>query len=63
MKWTWDYSPAKRRAFILDEDGFVVIPPRLSRPVARTLMREHNRILEQAIDACVRSVVEHSKGD
>ena len=46
--------------FSLDEDHFGIIPPRLSRPVARALVREHNRIQEQAVDACVRTVNERT---
>lgn len=54
MKWFPEWSAARKRAWIVDEDGFVVVGPHIdSRDVARALCREHNRIVDMLAQRAV----------
>lgn len=47
--WYWDYSPAKRRAWIVDEEGYTVIDAVLSKETAKEICRAHNMIISDLI--------------
>lgn len=46
-RWLWDWSADRRRAFIVDSEGFLVIGPILSKRDAQALVRKHNQAVER----------------
>jgi hypothetical protein len=46
-KWTYDYSPATRRAGIIDATGYSVVRPCLSGRMAALIVAEHNRTVDR----------------
>lgn len=42
MKWFWDWSPSRKKAWIVDAEGFTIIGPVLSKKSAKEIVRKHN---------------------
>jgi hypothetical protein len=49
LRWSYGWSPSKKKAFIVDAKGFTVIGPVLSAQTATELCRQHNSTVNQAV--------------
>jgi hypothetical protein len=49
LRWSYGWSPSKKKAFIVDNKGFTVIGAVLSAQAAGELCRQHNNCIAVAI--------------
>lgn len=48
LLWAYAWSPEKRLAWIMDGEGFTVIPPSLTMKAAAKLVAAHNKAIREA---------------
>ena len=49
-RWLWSWSEDLQKAFVVDFNGFEVIPPVLDEKTARLIVSEHNDSIRRAWD-------------
>lgn len=49
LRWSYGWSPSKRKAWIVDACGFTVIGPILSAQAAGEICRQHNNAIRVAM--------------
>ena len=46
-RWFWDWDRTRRKAFIVDAEGFMIVAPTLSKTTAIEIVRQHNNAVER----------------